>query len=387
MAVQQGGGADLARLRRFNEQAVLTAVRAAGARRVAEIAADTGLARASVEDVVRGLIERGWLAEQAPVAVGRGRPARRYRFRGEAGRLLGIDIGAYNIRAAVADLNGTVLASVRTASTPRSSRSRRLAALDAAVRDCLAAADTNPGAVWVTGVGTTGWVDRAGRVVLANAIPDWSGVDLAGHLSAALPGPVLVENDSKLAALAEQRRGAGRGVPDMVLLQAGRRTGIGLVIDGRLHRGAGGVAGDLSLLPTLKWESAVEFLRQCPLPPTGVLAGNRIDAVLAAAGAGDPAATRAVRRYVRTMAGAAAAAVAIVDPVALVLAGSLSRRGDVLLPPLVEELALLCLRPPEVRVSTLGADAVALGGVCLAQDRLESHLAGTDRPLAAPAAS
>jgi predicted NBD/HSP70 family sugar kinase len=147
------------------------------------------------------------------------------------------------------------------------------------------------------------------------------------------------------------------------------------------------VAGDLSLLPTLKWESAVEFLRQCPLPPTGALAGNRIDAVLAAAGAGDATATRAVRRYVRAMAGAAAAAVAIVDPVALVLGGSLARRSDVLLPPLVEELALLCLRPPQVRASTLGADAVALGGVCLAQDRLESHLADTDRPLAAPTAS
>lgn len=379
-------GADLNQLRRINELAVLGVVREAGELRLAQIAERTGLARASVGEVVRGLVAGGWLVERAPVISGRGRPAHRYGFRADAGRVLGLDIGAHNIRAAVADLDGEVLAVVRRATTPDQPRGRRLAAVDRAIAACLRSANATAEQVWAIVAGSTGWVDKDGRVVMSAGIPDWSGVDLADHLRTRLPGAaVTVDNDSRLAALAEQRLGAGRGVSDLVLLQAGRRTGLGLVIGGRVHRGFGSAAGDFTMMRALKWESAIEYL----LLPSSGPTGDPVADVLTAAAERDPAALTAVRRYVRELAVAAAAVVSVVDPEALVLGGSMSEYADLLLPMLTDELALLCLRVPEVRASTVGADAAALGAVCLAIERLDTALfaagSGPLGPLEQPA--
>jgi predicted NBD/HSP70 family sugar kinase len=370
-------GGDLSFLRQLNEEAVLRAVRGAGSTRVANIAERTGLARASVEEVVRGLVTRGWLVEEAPVVAGRGRPARRYRFRAEAGHALGLDIGAYNIRAVVADLDGRVLGGAHVAVPAGARRATRLSTVDRAVRRCLADADVRPDQVWAAVAGSTGWVDPDGRVVLSTAIPDWAGVNLVGHLRRTVRGAVLVENDSKLAALAEHRRGAATGVDDVVVLQAGWRTGIGLVIGGRLLRGHGGAAGDFSRLPVLAWESATAILRDCPAVPSEP-GGDRVLDVIAASGEGNPAAVTAVRRYVHEMAVAAAAVISVVDPQLLVLGGSLSRHAEVLLPLLAAELTPLCLRSPDLRASALGADSVALGGVCLALEHLDGLLTAAD---------
>lgn len=382
-------GADLARLRRINELAVLATVRAGGELRLAQIAERTGLARASVGEVVRGLVGNGWLDEKAPVVAGRGRPAHRYGFRADAGRVLGLDIGAHNVRVQLADLDGTVVASLRHRTEPDLPRSKRLQAIERAIRDCLKQGEVTPDRVWATVAGSTGWVDGDGQVLLSASIPDWAGVDLAGKLRTIVDGPVVVDNDSRLAALAEQRRGAGVGVADLVLLQAGRRTGLGLVIGGRPHRGFGSAAGDLSMHRVLKWESAIEYLQFCKAEPAGGPTDDHVSDVLVAAAEGHAEALVAVRRYVRELGIAAAAAASMIDPEVVVLGGSMSAHTELLLPLLERELELLCLRPPTVRGSTLGADSAALGAVCLALEQVDDALlatgAGPLGPLTRPA--
>jgi predicted NBD/HSP70 family sugar kinase len=370
-------GGDLNRLRRMNELAVVGVVREAGELRLAQIAERTGLARASVGEVVRGLVAGGWLVEREPVISGRGRPAHRYGFRADAGRVLGLDIGAHNIRAVLADLSGKPLVTVRRATTPDQPRNRRLAAMDRAIAACLRAANATADQVWATVAGSTGWIDQDGRVIMSAGIPDWAGVDLADHLKALLPGSIAVDNDTRLAALAEQRIGAGQGVQDLVLLQAGRRTGIGLVVGGRVHRGFGSAAGDFTMMRTLKWESAIEYLLLNNDAPAGP-SGDPVTDTLRAAAEGHPAAVTATRRYVRELAIAAAAVVSVLDPEVVVLGGSMSEHADLLLPMLTEELTLLCLRVPEIRASQVGADAAALGAVQLAVGHLEEVLFAED---------
>lgn len=367
-------GADLGRLRRINELAVIAAVRDSGDLRVAQIAERTGLARTSVGEVVRGLVGNGWLVGRVPVAEGRGRPAHRYRFRADAGHVLGLDIGAHSVRAVLADLEGAVLATARRLSEPAVPRERRLRTIDETVADCLAQAEIAAGQVWMTVAASTGWIDRDGQILMSGSIPDWAGVDLAGHLRALLGAPALVENDSRLAALAEHRRGAGQDVRDLVLLQAGRRTGLGLLIDGRLHRGFGSVAGDLSMHRALKWEPAIEYLQFCDAVPARGQSGDAVADVLVAAAEGHAGARVAVRRYVREMAVAAAAIASIIDPELIVLGGSMSEHADLLLPLLESELDLLCLRTPELRGSRLGAESAALGAVCLALEHVDAAL-------------
>ncbi|MFC9690929.1 ROK family protein [Kribbella sp. NPDC056951] len=369
------GGTDLGGLRRINELAILTAVRA-GADTLTEVVRETGLARASVGEVTRDLVASGWLSEAAPVVRGRGRPAVRYEYRAAAGVLIGADIGAFNLRVAISDLTGRPLAHSRRFTIPEVPARQRLKLLDAAINDCLRDTNRTRDDIWGVVAGSTGRVGN-GRVLLSAAIPDWTGVDLAAHLRQSLPNAlVAVDNDSRLAALAEQKLGAGRP-ESLVLLQAGRRTGLGLVVNGRPHAGFGGVAGDLSRFPALKWEGAMEYLQLSGVAPASGATSDPVADTLNAAIEGSPAALAAVRRYIRMLANTAGAVVSILDPEVLVLGGSLAAYGDLLLPLLASELELLCLRMPRLEASTLGADCAVLGALCAAAELVDDALVGS----------
>lgn len=365
-------GGDLSRLRQLNAQAVIKVLQGSSSLTLTEVARSTGLSRASTEDVVRELLQKGWVAEAGATAGGVGRPARRYRFRSEAGRVLGVDIGGHKIRAVVADLDGEVLHGARVAVTPEMGRLERLAAVDRAVAECLEGAGLTGGDVWASGVGTTGLVDGAGRVLLSDALPEWTGVDLAAHVRRMCPAPVLVENDGKLAALAECWRGVARYAKDLVFLLAGLRTGAGLIIDGKLHRGFANASGEIGALPVLGWIRAQEHL---------VAASGEAGDVFAAAREGDKAAVAAVRRYVKDLALGASALVLTLDPQMVVVGGGYSRSADVLIEPLKRELDRWCIRTPEVRMSALGDEAVVLGAVRLALDDVEDRVLDGRSPL------
>jgi predicted NBD/HSP70 family sugar kinase len=286
--------------------------------------------------------------------------------------VLGVDIGGHKIRAVVADLDGEVLHSARVAVTPEMGRLERLAAVDRAVAECLEGAGLTGGDVWASGVGTTGLVDGAGRVLLSDALPEWTGVDLAAHVRRLCPAPVLVENDGKLAALAECWRGVARYAKDLVFLLAGLRTGAGLIIDGKLHRGFANASGEIGALPVLGWIRAQEHL---------VAASGEAGDVFAAAREGDKAAVAAVRRYVKDLALGASALVLTLDPQMVVVGGGYSRSADVLIEPLRRELDRWCIRTPEVRMSALGDEAVVLGAVRLALDDVEDRVLDGRSPL------
>ncbi|MGR6922272.1 ROK family protein [[Actinomadura] parvosata] len=368
MAAEMSGG-DLSRLRQLNALAVIRALKGQPSLTLTEVAKRTGLSRASTEDVVRELLQKGWVAEAGATAGGVGRPARRYRFRADAGRVLGVDIGGHKIRAVVADLDGNVQHTARVPVTPEMGRLERLEAVDRAVAQALEGAGLTGADVWASGVGTTGLVDGGGRVMLSEALPEWTGVDLAAHVRRLAPAPVLVENDSKLAALAECWRGVARYAKDMVFLLAGLRTGAGLVIDGKLHRGFGNASGEIGALPVLGWIRAQEHL------------GGEAGDVFAAAREGDKAALAAVRKYVKDLALGASALVLTLDPQMVVVGGGFSRSADVLIEPLKRELDRWCIRTPEVRMSALGDEAVVLGAVRLALDDVEDRLLDGRSPL------
>lgn len=359
-------GGDLSRLRQLNALSVLRALRDEKPLTLTELAKRTGLSRASTEDVARELLARGWVTELAPTVGTVGRPARRYRFRADAGRVLGVDIGGHKILAMVTDLEGVVLGQTRVAVSPRIGRRERLATLDDCVTATLAGAGVTPDQIWSTGVASTGLVDGTGKVMLSDSVPEWTGVDLAAHFRRLVPGPVRVENDCKLAALAESWRGVARYAGNVVFLLAGLRTGAGLIIDGKLHRGFGNAAGEIGALPAAGWLRAPQHLYDW------LGGGDDVEDVFLAARDGNRTAIRAVRAYVRDIAVGASALVLTLDPELVVIGGGFSRSADVLVEPLRRELDRWCLRTPEVRVSEFGAEGVALGAVRLALEQVEA---------------
>ncbi|WP_155373671.1 ROK family transcriptional regulator [Catellatospora vulcania] len=381
---EQLAGGDLSRLRQLNALAVVHVLRGRPALTLTELSRDTGLSRPSTEDVVLQLQHQGWLEEVQPASGGMGRPARRYRFRSDAGWVLGIDIGGHTIRVLAADLDGEVRHTVRTPVAITAGRAERLAAVDAAVAECLAAAGLTGADIWAATVGTSGLVDAAGRVVLSVAFPEWTGVHLAQHVGRLVGGTVLVENDSRLAALAETWRGVARYAQHVVYLLAGLRTGTGLIIDGRLHRGFAQAAGEIGALPELGWIRAQEHLRSWTGAPAGTDPDDLAGYVFASAREGDRKAVAVVRRYAKELALGASALVLALDPQLVVLGGGFSRSADVLLDPLRREIEKRCVRIPEIVTSTLGDEAVALGAVKLSLEHLQEHLFDVRTGLAAP---
>jgi predicted NBD/HSP70 family sugar kinase len=377
-------GGDLSRLRQLNSLAAIRALRGAEPLTLSVLAERTGLSRPSTKDVMDELVGLGWVEEVAPVGGTMGRPARRYRFRADGGHVVGIDIGAHKVLAALADLDGNVLAETRHTVDPDTPTEARLDAIDKAVSGCLALAGLTREDLWAVTAGTTGLVDPKGRIALSTAILNWSGVDLAGRLARMFPCRVLVENDSKLAALAEWQRGVARGASDVLFLHAGRRTGAGLIVDGKLHRGFAGSAGEISLLPLSQWSAGSALLDDSPVVPKGTPPQDAARYVLSAARDGNSAAMESVERYVEVLALGAAMMVLTVDPELVILGGSFSRAADVLLPPLRRRLAEVCMRPPELRTSTLGDECVVLGGIGLAINHLDSRLFGAEGGYATP---
>lgn len=334
-------------------------------------------------DVVEDLVEQGWVASVDPLPGGMGRPARRYRFRADAGYVLGLDVGHHKVLAVVTDLDGGVMGHAREqvpgGRPDDSGPDDHLAAMDRAVAACLESAGLPADRIWAATVGSTGVVDRQGRVVHSATIPGWADVDLAGHLRQIVGCPVFVENDSKLAALAEQRRGVARAAKDVVFLHVGRSTGVGLIIDGRLHHGHSGATGEIGMLRAIGWGDAVPELERCSVVSAATPAAQAGKIVFDAAREGDPDAVAAVGRYAGVLALGTAAIVLTLDPELIVLGGGFSRAGDVLLDPLREALRPLCLRLPEVRLSALGEECVAIGAGCLARDHLDQRLFSPDR--------
>ncbi|MEV6110276.1 ROK family transcriptional regulator [Streptomyces sp. NPDC051940] len=365
-------GGDSSLLRRLNTTAVLRVLYGGGEFTLSELVRATAVTRATVENALATLIRQGWAQEVPPAADGRrpvGRPARRYRFRSEAGCVLGLDIGVHKVLAVAADLHGVVRAVRQTEVASDLAPAQRLAAATALGQRTRRAAGFEAARVRAVGAGATGVVNAEGTVILSDLLPGWAGTELAVSLAADFGVPAAAGNDTNLAALAEHWRGASAGVRDVLHLHAGHEISAGLVIGGRLHRGRHGAAGELGILPASGWPDTPRRLRETW--------GADVEGLFAAARARDTKALQALRSFCDRLAQGAAALVLAVDPELVVLGGGLSRAGVLLADPLRRRLRELCLFPVRVAVSELGVEAVALGAVRLAMDEVEKELFAT----------
>ncbi|OEU94476.1 transcriptional regulator [Streptomyces abyssalis] len=372
-------GRDPSLLRRINSTAVLRVLRSEFGRApltLTDLAQATELSRPTVEGVVEGLVEAG-LAEESPGgtehAARRGRPARRFRFRAEAGHALGVEIGSHRTAAVLADLTGGFTGTVTHDVDEEAGAEERLAQAHGTVAELLDASGVGCRSLRAVGVGTPGIVDADGTVRLSTALPGWTGLQLGERLREAFNCPVLVENDANAGVVAERWQGAAAGAEDVVMVLVGLSPGAGSLIGGRLHRGFGGAAGEIGALHLLGREATPERLLSTTGEPLHPLDETAVARVFALARAGDERAERAMERFVQRLVHDVAALVLALDPELVVIGGWASGLDDVL-EPLRGELQRYCLRPPRVALSELGEAAVATGALRLALDEVESEL-------------
>ncbi len=379
-------GGDSSLLRRINAAVTLRALRTGHSVTLTQLVGETGLSRPTVEGVIEGLVETGLVAEVKqpredgqPGTGRRGRPARWFRFRAEAGHILGIEIGVHDIRVILADLTGEVVGSHFKPVDETLDAEERLTAVRAAVAEVLRKAGISRDNLWAVGIGTPGIVDREGTIRLGTAMPGWTGLDLGARLRRSFRCPVLIENDANLAAIAEHWQGAAVGADDVVFVMAGLSPGAGSLINGKLHRGYGGAAGEIGALHLLGQEVTPEKLLSTTGKPLNPLDEAAVARVLRLAREGDEVAKVAMDRFLTRLVQGVAALVLAIDP-QLVVIGGWAAGLDGVLEPLRERLAQFTLRAPEVALAALGSEVVSMGALRVALDHVEDQLFAVDPP-------
>ena len=158
--------------------------------------------------------------------------------------VLGVDLGGTNVRAAAVDAaTGAIVAAHKEPLRDRTPP-RVVEVIVHAIGEASAAAGLPPGRVERVGVGVAGQCLGTSGVVLNAPNLGWRDVPFGALLSAALGAPVKVANDLSVAAWGEKRFGAAKGLDEVALVFVGSGVGCGLILGGRLHNGAQGVAGE-----------------------------------------------------------------------------------------------------------------------------------------------
>jgi len=362
-------------VRIINERAVFDSVANLDEASAAELVTSTGLSKPTVTLAVNNLERLGLLDQQARRTGNTGRTPRLYRIRGRAGTVVAIDVGRAWLHVAVVTLTGETLQR-RDEKTRLRSAAVLLDQIERLAKETVAAADRKWSEVAHVVLGGPGVYDAEHDIIrLAPNLPGWERAETVPELRRRLGATLQIENDVNLAALAETARGSGS---DFVFVSAGTGLGMGIVLDGRLVRGAQGAAGELAYLPIAPCEPiSAAGHRRPPLeaavaPQTivnhardhGMQDVSSPEDVFAAARAGQPAAGRAVAEEGHHLATVIAAVVAVIDPGKVVLAGGIGRNGDLLLGPIHSRLReLVPLRPPEVTISSTGPDGSLLGAI------------------------
>ena len=358
-------------LRDLNERTVLDLIRASAPISRAEISRRAGISKPTVSLALRSLVDGGLVRETSQVP---GRPtygAVYFEPVPEAALVLGFDLGAQFLRGALSDLRGDV----------RARQDVEVAGLDAgAIVDSARAlymsllkasrlpAELVDGAVaGVPGVVSS---DR-GPIALPGDIPGLGDRDLGSELEERLGLAVTLENDVNLAALGEQWRGVAQDVDDFVFLSIGTGLGAGIVLDGRLHRGRHGAAGELDYSragrpdetdPSADAISAFAA-RLAQGDESALEQAYDTRSIFAAARAGDGVARAVVEETARRIALHVVPVAATVDVSLVVLGGGIGANGDLLLEPVRRLLAAWLPFPPWVEVSMLGDSAVLTGAL------------------------
>lgn len=392
--VQTGGTRsglmDQGQMRASNMGLILRHLRAEGGRSRAQLASETGMSKSTVSSVISDLSERGLVVEGAHARNGSvGRPGQIVMVDGSHVAGVGVEINVDYIALTAMDLAGRV---IREVTTPISVQTLsvdavldRVAALTKRNLDSLAASGMSVVAVRVAVTGVIDYEDGSVRFAPNLA---WRNVPLLAELERRLgpdAPPLQMENDAKLAAVAEYSAYALKGIEDLLYLTGDVGVGAGIIAGGQLVRGWSGFSGEVGHMPLDPegrpcacgrrgcWETMIG------LPALFRLAGSegdevadptlpledRLQLIQSRVQAGDAKTKAALGTISTHLATGLGILVDVLNPRVVVLGGYFAYFGDELLPPLAEALEKRRMdqgSSVQLAVSAMGIISASRGG-------------------------
>lgn len=378
-------------LREANSARILDAVRSYGGITQVELAEATGLSPATVSTIVKQLLAAG--AVDTRNTVRSGRRAQLVTLAHQYGLLVGVHVSLRGLRIVVADSNFTTLEE-RILPLPFDHRADTT--LDRAALMIVELTETlgsELDEILGIGVSIPAPVDPAtGIISLPSSLRGWEDVPIAEVLSARLKVPVHVDNDANLGALGEARLGAGRGVRNLLFIVASYTVGAGIMIDGQIHHGIHGTAGEIG-------HSLVDPLGAvCRCGSRGCLnavvgAQHLIDSLQVSHGPlsltelirlaqeGDPGCSQVVEDAGAAVGTVIANTATAMSPSLIIVGGELAQTGDLFLEPARSSVARRVILNIDgalpIVPAQLGAHASVMGALALASD----HAVATRGPI------
>ena len=381
-------------LRALNDRAALELLLARGPLTRAQLGELTGLSKVTASQLVERLEERGLVRRVGEQAGGRGPNAQLYAVTPGSAHVIGVDVGPERVVAACADITGAINSQVEQSTKDTDDP---VGVIHRAVVQAATEAGAEMSSVRRVVLGTPGLVDPAsGEISFAWDLPRWHR-GLLDDLRRDLSTPVVFGNDVNLAAVAEQSVGAAAGVRDFVLIWIGRGVGLASVIDGRLHQGSTGAAGEIGYLPVAGAEVPRNSGKRAAKGAMrgafqGIAGGEAVKAIgkkygfrgneaadvvhaaVASGEAGEPALDELASR----LALGVAATCVVLDPPLVVLAGEVSQAGGPSLAERVErEVAAITLVSPKVVITQVESEPVLHGALHTALDAVRDEVFGS----------
>ncbi|MCI0439205.1 MAG: ROK family protein [Chloroflexi bacterium] len=308
---------------------------------------------------------------------------------------LAVDIGGTQIRVALVDEDGRIVAREAARTLARQGREDVVERLMAALDKACDRADRD--AIVGVGLSMPGPIDpHTGVIYNPPNLPGWDGYSLKPELESRYPFRAVFGNDANLAALAEHAYGAGRGHTDLIYLTISTGIGGGIIADGRLYAGYRGFSGELGhmtidpdgprcncgnhgCLEAMASGTAVARMARERLSAgrastmldmaQGGIEGVDASIAARAAEAGDTLALEIMSEAANNLGIGIVSLLHIFDPEIVVLGGGMSQSLGLLLPGIVRQIELRGMahvkgRQPVVK-SALGDDAGLLGAAAL----------------------
>jgi predicted NBD/HSP70 family sugar kinase len=384
----------------------------------AELVELTGLARATVGSVIDDLIDAGLVRKtteadapgartgrsqsavaSAAAAARSGRPPQLLSLEPRAAYAAGLDIGHDHVRAVLTDLVGTVLwdgsVQLDVDGDPESALSSAATLLDRSIDEVGAERERILG----LGLGIACPVDKTTGALHADGImPGWVGMRPAQELGRRTGLPVRIINDANAGVLAERRFGAARHCVNVVYLRLSSGIGAGVMCDGRMLLGHGGLAGELGHV-TVEANGAVcrcgnrGCLETVASPPAVAALLTRSwgrtvgpEELPELLQTGDRGTLRAIEDAGDAVGRALAFTVMLLNPELIVVGGDLASAGDVLFEPMRRSLARNTMdshaQPLRIVPGSLGDSAGVRGAAALVLATAPEHLGQAPLPAA-----
>lgn len=344
-----------------------------------KLGAILNLSKPTMSAAIAELSALGLVASMGSVQGAMGRSATVYGLGQGAGYVIGIDVGAAQVRAVAHTLDGSPLAMIE----------QRVQKQQKASIDDIALVVDEAARAAILAVGDRQQVLRSIAVAVPRIVASHPlGLNkrrgpeaVLRHLRQSVDVPVLLENNVNCAAIGELHYGMAKNRQIFVYLQVGVRIGLGIVVDGKLFRGFNGAAGEAGRLP-FPWSASEKparegleqylgsdaLIQRCVAewPADAGTPPSSAKELFARAEAGEPEARHWVMLHAADIGRVVAACIGFLDPGLVVLGGGVGQNPMILSE--VQRTARDLTWSTEIAVSSLGVNGTALGAMRLAAD-------------------